>query len=75
MAERRFTLLYDGECPFCRREVEWLRRRDREDRLSLEDIADPGIDPAQYGLTQEDVCARHLAYTRPWGSCPAGSPM
>jgi predicted DCC family thiol-disulfide oxidoreductase YuxK len=30
MPEGRFTLLYDGDCPFCRREVEWLRRRDRE---------------------------------------------
>ena len=55
MPERRFTLLYDGECPFCRREVEWLRRRDREGHLALEDIAGPGFDPAQYGLTREEV--------------------
>jgi predicted DCC family thiol-disulfide oxidoreductase YuxK len=55
MAEQRFTLLYDGECPFCRREVEWLRRRDREGHLALEDITDPHFDPAQYGLTREEV--------------------
>ena len=55
MPEGQFKLLYDGECPFCRREVEWLRRRDREGHLALEDIADPGFDPAQYGLTREEV--------------------
>jgi hypothetical protein len=55
MPEGRFTLLYDGECPFCRREVEWLRRRDREGHLVLEDIADPSFDPVQYGLTREEV--------------------
>jgi predicted DCC family thiol-disulfide oxidoreductase YuxK len=55
MPEGRFKLLYDGECPFCRREVEWLRRRDLNGNLALEDIADPGFDPAQYGLTREEV--------------------
>ena len=55
MAERRFTLLYDGECPFCRQEVEWLRRRDGESHLILEDITDPGFDPAKYGLTRDEV--------------------
>jgi predicted DCC family thiol-disulfide oxidoreductase YuxK len=55
MPEWRFKLLYDGECPFCRREVEWLRRWDRHANLALEDIAAPDFDPAQYGLTQEEV--------------------
>jgi len=53
MPEGRFTLPYDGECPFCRREVAWPRRRDRGGNLALEDIADPGFDPAQYGLTRK----------------------
>ena len=35
MPEGRFKLLYDGECPFCRREVEWLRRRDLNGNLAL----------------------------------------
>jgi predicted DCC family thiol-disulfide oxidoreductase YuxK len=55
MPEGQFKLLYDGECPFCRREVEWLRRRDRDGNLALQDIADPGFDPEQYGLTREEV--------------------
>lgn len=55
MPEERFKLLYDGECPFCRREVEWLRRHDRAGKLAMEDIADPAFDPGQYGLTREEV--------------------
>jgi predicted DCC family thiol-disulfide oxidoreductase YuxK len=55
MPERRYKLLYDGQCPICRREAAWLRRRDRDGNLALEDIADPAFDPAQYGLTKEEV--------------------
>jgi predicted DCC family thiol-disulfide oxidoreductase YuxK len=51
-------LLYDGDCPLCRREVEFLRRRNRAGRLSLEDIAAPGFDPARYGLDAASVMAR-----------------
>jgi predicted DCC family thiol-disulfide oxidoreductase YuxK len=52
---RRFRLLYDGACPICRREVEWLKRRDRSGNLQLEDISARGFDPARYGLTRESV--------------------
>ena len=55
MPKQRFKLLYDGDCPFCRREAEWLKRRDRHDRLALENIAALGFDPARYGLTREEV--------------------
>jgi predicted DCC family thiol-disulfide oxidoreductase YuxK len=55
VSNRRFTLLYDGDCPFCRREVDWLKRQDRQGMLSLEDIGDPAFDPSKYGLTREEV--------------------
>lgn len=55
MSETRYKLLYDGECPLCRREVEWLKRRDRTGRLAIEDISDPGFHAEAYGLTQEAV--------------------
>ncbi|MGB1416432.1 MAG: thiol-disulfide oxidoreductase DCC family protein [Synechococcus sp.] len=32
------TLLFDGGCPLCLREVNFLRRRDRSQRLSFVDI-------------------------------------
>lgn len=49
------TLIYDGNCPICRREVNWLKRRDRRGRLRLEDLSAEGFDPRRYGLTHEDV--------------------
>ncbi|MFO7904697.1 MAG: thiol-disulfide oxidoreductase DCC family protein [Planctomycetota bacterium] len=48
-------LIYDGDCPICRREVNWLKRRDRRGKLELEDLAAQGFDPKRYGLTREDV--------------------
>ena len=53
-----FTLLYDRECPFCRLEVEWLRRRDRHGRLGAIDISADGFDPRRFGLTRQQVVAR-----------------
>jgi predicted DCC family thiol-disulfide oxidoreductase YuxK len=55
MSERRLKLLYDSECPFCRREAQWLKRRDHDGRLVLEDISALGFDPSRYGLTRQEV--------------------
>ena len=49
------TLLYDHACPFCRREALWLKRRDRNDALVLQDISSNEFDASRYGLTQEIV--------------------
>ena len=50
-----FKLLYDGQCPFCRREAQWLQRRSKDGRLAFEDITVPGFDAARFGLTQEQL--------------------
>jgi predicted DCC family thiol-disulfide oxidoreductase YuxK len=55
MPEWRLKLLYDGDCPFCRREARWLKRCDRDGRLVLEDISALGFDPSRYGLTRREV--------------------
>ena len=55
MSNWQVKLLYDGDCPFCRREVAWLRRHDRHRRLALEDISALGFDPAWYGLSWQEV--------------------
>ncbi len=44
------TLLYDGACPFCRRQAARLRRIDRRGALAFTDIAEAGFDPGRYGL-------------------------
>ncbi len=49
-------LLYDGECPVCKREVAFLRWLDGgRDRLLFEDITSPDFDPARYRLTVDQV--------------------
>jgi predicted DCC family thiol-disulfide oxidoreductase YuxK len=55
MADWQFKLLYDGQCPFCRREMQWLQHRNRQGRLAFEDISAPGFSAAHYGLMQTEV--------------------
>lgn len=52
-------VLYDGGCPLCMREIRALRRLDRgRGRISFEDIAGEGFDPAPYGLGYETLMSR-----------------
>lgn len=46
MSDGPFTIFFDGDCPFCVREANLLRRRDRRGELRLVDIAAPAFDPA-----------------------------
>ena len=50
-----FKLLYDGQCPMCRREAMWLQRRSRDGRLAFEDISAAGFDATRFGKTQEEL--------------------
>jgi predicted DCC family thiol-disulfide oxidoreductase YuxK len=50
-----FKLLFDGDCPLCRREARFLQRRNRRGALAFEDIAAPGFDPAIYHATREEL--------------------
>ncbi|MFZ9738041.1 MAG: thiol-disulfide oxidoreductase DCC family protein [Prochlorotrichaceae cyanobacterium] len=44
------TLLYDGECPLCLREVRFLEAQDRGRGLvQFVDVMDPTYDPTQHG--------------------------
>ncbi len=53
-----FTVLYDGDCPYCRLEVRWLGGRDASGRLGLLDITAPDFDAGRYGATHEQLMAR-----------------
>lgn len=55
---RRITMLYDGRCPLCCREVRLLRRHRRGDRLAFEDITVEGFEASRYGVTERDAHAR-----------------
>lgn len=52
-------VLFDGECPLCSREVDFLRRNDGgRGRIQFEDIADPSFDPERYGVDARSLMAR-----------------
>ncbi len=51
-------VFYDGECPLCRREIEFLRKRDRHRRIRFTDIASPSFSAEELGKTHEDLMAR-----------------
>lgn len=54
-----FTILYDGDCPLCRREVEMLARLDAgRGHLERVDISAPDFDPGDYGRSRETLMAR-----------------
>lgn len=58
------TLLYDGGCPLCLREVRFLQRRDGRlhpgaPELAFVDIDDPGYDPAAHaGISYRQAMGR-----------------
>ncbi len=51
-------VFYDGDCPLCRREVNWVRGRDRQRRIRWIDIADPAFDAGRLGTTQEALMSQ-----------------
>ena len=43
-ASTHFEVFFDGGCPLCRREIAFLRKRDRHGRLRFSDLGAPGFD-------------------------------
>ena len=53
----QFQVFFDGDCPLCRREIDWLRKRDRHHQIDFVDIAAPSFDEEQYGRSFETLKA------------------
>lgn len=53
-----FTLLYDGLCPICQKEVAWLSRWNTQGRLGLQDITAADFHPEAYGKTFAELMAQ-----------------
>lgn len=53
-----FEVFFDGACPLCRREIEWLRRKDSTNQICFTDIADPDFDPHSTGKSFQQLMAR-----------------
>lgn len=58
MSSWNIKILFDGACPFCKREVAFLQRRNRRGQLAFADIAAPDFDPEAYGATLEQLNSR-----------------
>lgn len=50
-------VFYDGDCPFCRREINLLRRWDRKKRIRFTDIVAADFNPAAYGMEFDQFMA------------------
>ncbi len=48
-------VFFDGDCPLCAREIRTLRWLDRHQRVRFTDIAAPGFDPRDTGLTWDEL--------------------
>ena len=51
----QFEVFYDENCPLCRREINFIRKRDRDGKLRLTDISAEAFDPASTGKTLDDL--------------------
>lgn len=51
-------LYYDGACPLCRREIDWLRRRAAPDRLELIDLQATAFEDGVLPFPHEALLAR-----------------
>ena len=59
MTQAKLTLLFDGGCPLCLREVKFLRSRDTLDNISFIDIDSPNYQPDLYsGISYKDAMGR-----------------
>ena len=46
--QNKLTFLYDGGCPLCRRETDFLKRRDKSGDIKFVDINSENYDPTNY---------------------------
>lgn len=57
MSKVEFVMLYDGQCPICQREINWLRSKNSQGKLGLIDITDEGFDAESYGTSFAELMA------------------
>ena len=58
MKDHQLEVFFDGDCPLCLREINWLKRRDTENRVRFTDLMDPNFDPQSVGKTHQELMDR-----------------
>ena len=51
-------VFFDGGCPLCRREADFIRRWDRRGKIGLTDISSREFEPVSVGMTDEVLMAQ-----------------
>ena len=57
MTKPILTLLYDGQCPLCRREIAWMRTRNGRGLLGFQDIHAADFEASALGVSVEQLMA------------------
>ncbi len=70
-AGKKLQAFYDGGCPLCYREIEMLKRWDRQHQIQFIDIDSPNFVAADYGKTQLELMA-HMHARLPDGQWVSG---
>ncbi|MBL7193298.1 MAG: DUF393 domain-containing protein [Pirellulales bacterium] len=60
----RDTVLYDGQCRFCRSQIALLRRLDLRGRLSFTSLHDPSVAASFPELAYDDLLAQMYVVSR-----------
>ena len=55
---KTIQVFHDGDCPLCNVEIDMLKRLDWRDRIVFTDIAAPGFDPDDVGLSMAELMDR-----------------
>ena len=64
MKQTKLTLLYDGGCPLCQREVDFLGSRNSENLIEFVDIDSPDYQPELFkGISYREAMGRIHAIT------------
>ena len=68
----KIDLLFDSECPICMMEVEFLKKRDIENRIRFTDLQSPDYNPADHGNVSFERGMRKIRAVLPGGSVVTG---
>lgn len=68
----QIDLLYDSECPICMMEVNFLQKRDINNRIKFTDLSSPSYEPLEHGNVQFADGMRKLRAVLPDGNVVIG---
>lgn len=54
---KEIEVFFDGDCPLCSREINFLKRLDKQEKIVFTNIAEKDFEASNYGLTFDDFMA------------------